>query len=333
MINKIQLNNFQKHKSKEITFDPGVNVIIGESRAGKSSVFRALLFALLNESKRTNIVNWDAKFAEVIVDINGSVVTRRKGNNLNEYEIDGMLLKAFGVGVPDEVSEVILIDDINIERQHDSYFLISKTAGDLGKYFNQLVGLEEIDECFATTSQMQTKVNNDLKYKNEQANEYKEKMDELSFLPDCGNILKALQGNMTTAVKAEEDIVNIENIIYELEEIAKNDIVGLKNIESRFSEIQEFREEIKNTAVRLYSIEELLEGYPEEDIELGNIDEIMAVADKIIQDEDWLKSISSLVSEVKDFKEQEIIIDKELEKFLVELKKISRNCPTCGGTW
>ena len=40
-------------------------------------------------------MNWDAKFAEVIVDINGSVVTRRKGNNLNEYEIDGMLLKAF----------------------------------------------------------------------------------------------------------------------------------------------------------------------------------------------------------------------------------------------
>jgi DNA repair exonuclease SbcCD ATPase subunit len=61
MIKRIEIKNFQAHKNTEIDFDPGVNVISGASDAGKSSIFRALLWVITNRPSGDSIKNWDCK--------------------------------------------------------------------------------------------------------------------------------------------------------------------------------------------------------------------------------------------------------------------------------
>lgn len=46
MLRQLQLENFQIHESLSLTFTEGLNVIRGENEAGKSTIFRAISFAL-----------------------------------------------------------------------------------------------------------------------------------------------------------------------------------------------------------------------------------------------------------------------------------------------
>lgn len=332
MINSIHLKNFQCHVDRTIEFDPGINIIVGESRKGKSAIFRALLFALLNESKKTNIVNWNAKFAEVTVGINSSTIVRTKGATRNEYKIDDMLLKAFGVDVPDEIKKITKIDEINVERQHDPYFLISETAGNLGKYFNELVGLDCIDEAFVKSTAIQSDTTSKLKAKKEQLDELAQKKDELSYLEDCSVAFDSL-------VSAKKEIDNIT--------IAEGEIAlylaGIAKFEAEFdydvedllychNELKLKAEELETSRDGFSAWSLLISRFPE-NIDLGNIDEILASAKagkelrtKVLALEDLLVDEDERWSLDHDL-EQELIYKME------ELKKLSPTCPTCGGKW
>lgn len=46
MITEISLTNFKKHESLDLTFPPGLTLIRGENAAGKSTILKAILFAL-----------------------------------------------------------------------------------------------------------------------------------------------------------------------------------------------------------------------------------------------------------------------------------------------
>ena len=52
MIKSIHVVGFQSHADSTIEFDPGVNVLIGQSDSGKTAVVRALDWALNNRPHR-----------------------------------------------------------------------------------------------------------------------------------------------------------------------------------------------------------------------------------------------------------------------------------------
>ena len=48
MLKRLRIKNFQKHGKVDISFDPHVTCIVGDSDAGKSSLLRALHWFLTN---------------------------------------------------------------------------------------------------------------------------------------------------------------------------------------------------------------------------------------------------------------------------------------------
>ncbi|MEM0506247.1 MAG: AAA family ATPase, partial [Thermosphaera sp.] len=52
IIRRVILEDFLSHKDSNIQFDEGVNVIIGENGAGKSSILEAIYYALTSEKWR-----------------------------------------------------------------------------------------------------------------------------------------------------------------------------------------------------------------------------------------------------------------------------------------
>lgn len=68
-IKKLQLKNFRNYNELDLSFDEGVNVIIGENAQGKTNLLEAMYLLAFTKSYRTNhdreLIKWDCEFANV----------------------------------------------------------------------------------------------------------------------------------------------------------------------------------------------------------------------------------------------------------------------------
>lgn len=97
MLNKIKLTNFQRHRDLEVSFTGGLSAIRGGNEAGKSTLLRAICYALfgakaLNESLEET-VTWgeDAKTLKVELEIAIDAVpySIKRGKSGAEIQYDG----------------------------------------------------------------------------------------------------------------------------------------------------------------------------------------------------------------------------------------------------
>src|SRR5690625_4601798 len=68
-IKKLQLKNFRNYNELDLSFDEGVNVIIGENAQGKTKLLEAMYLLAFTKSYRTNhdreLIKWDCEFANI----------------------------------------------------------------------------------------------------------------------------------------------------------------------------------------------------------------------------------------------------------------------------
>ena len=145
MIRSLQIHNFQSHKDTILEFSDGVNVIIGQSDSGKTAIIRALRWLVwgrpLGDSIRSN---WGGE-TKVFVSIKEGDVTKMRGATGAKYKIGEDIYEASGTEVPSVVTDMIGINEINLQQQLDSPFLLSDSPGEVATHFNQVAHLEKID--------------------------------------------------------------------------------------------------------------------------------------------------------------------------------------------
>ena len=56
IFNKLKMHNFKSHKDTVIDFNKGINVIIGQNGAGKSSILEGISFALFKKHTSKKII-------------------------------------------------------------------------------------------------------------------------------------------------------------------------------------------------------------------------------------------------------------------------------------
>lgn len=148
------VDDFQSHKSTEIEFVPGVNIICGMSQSGKTALFRALNLVVNNRPSGDRFVRHGAEVAvvSVIGKANNQVfsVTRSKGEKKNTYEVvvgaEEADFKAFGASVPEKISELFNLTDVNVQDQLSPYFLVLDTPGYISQYIRNIAKFDDIDE-------------------------------------------------------------------------------------------------------------------------------------------------------------------------------------------
>lgn len=146
MINELEIRNFQSHKETDLIFVPGVNVILGQSDVGKSSVIRAIRWAISNRPSGNSFrANFASDTTEVSMGFGEEFISRQKGKKVNRYETESGELKALRSEVPQEVQDITRMEEVNIQPQYESYFLLDETPGNVAKAFNSVSGLEEMD--------------------------------------------------------------------------------------------------------------------------------------------------------------------------------------------
>lgn len=148
MLNGIRLRNFQSHRDSELQFCEGINVIAGQSDSGKTAVLRAIDWVRLNRPRGTSIIHNGQKDAEVSILIPFFRIGKVRSSTRNGYEIEHFReievekFDVVGSDVPVEVSQLLNLDDLNIQRQLDPHFLLFDSPGQIAAQVFQSCNLD-----------------------------------------------------------------------------------------------------------------------------------------------------------------------------------------------
>lgn len=161
-ITKVEIKNFEGHEDSVVHFTNGVNILVGSSNSGKSSILKAIDWCLNNRPSGTHFISSFAKQASVIVHgDNGYKVERTRSrtaaNNYYRLYSNDVLQQeftGFGTGVPELIREATEIDDseFNYSKQMEAPFLISDKPKARGERIGNLEGLQIIEEAISGTN-------------------------------------------------------------------------------------------------------------------------------------------------------------------------------------
>jgi len=205
VISSIRLRDFQAHSDLTVEFDGLVTTIVGPSDCGKSSVIRALRWACLNVGV-SSLIRDGAKKAEVSVVVDDAVVKRGKSSSDNIYVLDDEEFRAFRTEVPQSIEQILNIDEISFQNQHDPVYWFSSTSGDVSRQLNAVVDLEIVDRALAAATSEYNKAKNVVQMAEDRLAEAKQ--EKLSLL---------------WVTKADEGFVLVESLESSVKDLKTNE--------------------------------------------------------------------------------------------------------------
>lgn len=230
MIKKLTIAGYQSHKETSFEFHEGVNAITGTSDSGKSSVIRALKWLIENQPRGHGFLSWydGVDGTTVTAELStGENITRTRTKSLNQYQINNdEPLKSLRTGVPDEITSVLRMDELNIQEQHKPYFLLQDGPSLTATKFNEIARLEVMDMCTKEAKSFVRMFKNQSEGLSKEIDKTQEALADLAWLKD-----------------AEEDIVELERLELEIQTLEHK----LEDARELCSEHEELTLEIGDT--------------------------------------------------------------------------------------
>ena len=258
MISLLKVINFQSHRRSIFKFHKGMNVVVGTSDSGKSVIIRALDWALNNDKPSSGDAfrsDWGGD-TKVIATVDDRRLIRKKTATKNLYKLDGTIFKAFGQSVPDEISQLVNLADINWQRQHDSPYLLSNTPGEVARVLNEIVHLEKIDTSLSAAVSNLRSLNQNLRMEKEEAVELRAKLKSFTYLDDMEKDVAALSKIEKKIVALDSDIIVLNTLVEGMEE-KEEELSEAKKIHKQKS-AYELQRDILLAILRDYEAEENL---------------------------------------------------------------------------
>lgn len=189
MIKSIHLENFQSHVDTMFTFSKGVNSIIGASDAGKTACIRALKWVATNRPVGDSFINHSSDFVRVTVETDCHTIIRERTSKTNTYELNGTSFQAVGTDVPQDVIDVLNLNNLNIQYQMDSPFLLTESPGEVARTINKVIKLDDIDSTLHNIGVHRRSVNKEV-----QSLAYSIAVDKENLTSlDCSEIERTLE--------------------------------------------------------------------------------------------------------------------------------------------
>ncbi len=234
-IKSIRLENFQSHLDTKIDLSPGLNVIVGQSDSGKTSILRGIRWVLFNQPRGTDMKRVGADFVRVTLTLSDDVkIIRERTSSKNRYIIkkpkqDDLILEGFGVHVPQEVLDTHQIKPLRIDRDHelilhisqqlDGPFLLEQTSNVRAKTIGRISGAHFLDIATRETTKDVSKLQIALKENESQVDNIIEKLNPFSFLDDANRQIKRSQESYKELVEKNKRSEHLSSILKKLSDI------------------------------------------------------------------------------------------------------------------
>jgi exonuclease SbcC len=367
MILDLRNRNFQTHKDVTFKFSPGINFIVGPSRKGKTVVRRALTWLKDNRPIGNKYVSfWDRDdkknpktnhSVEISVDNKDDYysISRIKAPDFNGYEVwnsesddHGAPLYSFeaiGTDVPDEITKILNLSEVNIRKQWDQPFLLSESPGKVAEFFNKIIRLDIIDDILSEAETLRKRNEREIKQNKIDQEETTKQIESMSWTREASEKIKAIENFSDKTLEKEEKRDRIEKLINqycktedELAEIPGN----METILLAMEEIEKLHEKIKEKEEKRDRISGLLEKYDKYCDELDELDkidfkraeqlmnDIEKLDAEIIKKETKEKKYEEIMDKFRDKHEKHYDITTIKEEIKDLLEQLPAQCPTCG---
>lgn len=344
LISDIIIHNFQIHKDLHIKLKPGVNIILGDTDAGKSAIIRALKLLFDNQPRSGESI-FQNKFDKDPLSIE---VIHAKGDRLKRhkrrYYLNGKLMKAFGTNALEPIKELFPLKDINWQRQLESHFLVLQTGGGAAKILNASTGMEDQELLIKEVKSEISESKSNIKRIHKNNEEHKETMERLQninrFLEDALYI-ETIEKQTVDLQSTKTELKKLLDNIYQYKE-DKKDIHVINDrlqdiiiIQSKFAMIQGQKVLISNLRDLLNRIKKVQIEVHNKSIynkRLHSINLIINNENKYSKIAVMIKQLFKLIQQIKQIKKDKItaqqnhkLLKKKLDNYLHELGY----CPTC----
>lgn len=342
MITKILIKNFQSHKRTIIDLSNGINIFVGISDKGKTVIIRAINWVIYNKPSGDAFRSyWGGDTIVELTFSDGTVVTRGKTNSENYYKLNGERLKAFGQGVPEEVTKAINMDMVNIQLQMDAPFLLSETAGEVASHFNKIAGISIIDKSIAKAKKEVADTKSSINQRKEDLEEKIEQLKQYALLDSLEEKVKRLDRKDKRKNELSSEVTLLKNKIARLDEIyqeideilEKEELeVFIKNIRVKETEMNTIKSEVEQLTTLLDKLK-----YLEIEIEATNIlivlePDVLAILNKqkqLGQFQRDLKPLKQLIGKYTTLTNEAAKNEEKLAELVEGLPDV---CPVCKGT-
>jgi len=350
MIKRISVRYFQNHIKTDLHLSEGVNVFIGSSNQGKSVIRKAVNWVKNNKPSGISFKNRKnkSKTTKVEIETPEGIVERVRGKSTNYYKVKGVKFKAIGQKVPKEVSDLLNMEDVNIQNQFDNFFLLQDSPGTVAKKFNDFVGLSLIDTTSKEAEKNVRQYNQEVLSLNSEIKSIENKLKDFSNLPLIKSLLKDGEELEKKIEKIDGNIESVSNLSNDLQTLLEE----LKEV-SKYKEIKK----LFDKAVNLYNkVDSVQEGCDVVEELIGNYSQLekekkpllnVGKASKLLQNATVLQktivTLSDAVSEVNDslIRHEELSSDltqssheyKQLQNKLQEMHNKIDFCPLCKKKW
>ena len=230
-IAKVILKNFQSHEHTEVDFSNGLNIIVGESNNGKTSIMRGIMWVIDNQPLGTDFIMAGKNDCSVRVEYDDGTFIER-GRTLKDtgyYKIqyideNGNMQTAdyrgFTNAVPVEVANVHQMPKVNITKdiethlnvlsQLDGPFLLTESPLVKASAIGRITGTHVID---AAVKESNKTIQGNRKLIKSYTEDLTQKQNELNALPDVSMMetFATAYQNVVQHLKALGDFIyNVE---------------------------------------------------------------------------------------------------------------------------
>ena len=343
MLTSLHITNFQSHKESHLEFNPGVNVIIGESDSGKTAILRALRWVLTNRPGGDSFrSSWGGDTSIGIWTKNALIVREKIGTN-NIYRLNDTEFKAFGTDVPEEIQDALNMNEINVQNQLDLPFLLRDSPGQVAAHFNKIAHLDAIDKSMQLIEKWTRALNQQLKDGESNLIQQQESLTEYAYLPEMEKDIEDAEWVEVQLQDTEKKVKRISSLIFMLDKNRKkmDEYAQILLLEKSVEKAMNLRQEIIIKSESIRRMELLIRNIAKKEKQIQELNSILQLEPDVIQALSQMSELQRKQVDLRNFKriieneqakcdriqELKIKIENQEKKFHSELGTV---CPLCG---
>lgn len=194
MIKSLEIKGLEKHKNSKLEFHDKINLIIGSSNTGKSSIVKSINLLINNVPNGNEFINHDMDECIVKGKFNkNDTIERIKSEKINKYVVNDKDYDSIGQTVPIQVGQITKFTDLNLRTQFERFFLLQNNPGEVARKLNEIVNLQIMDDCIKKVKSKVTKKNQDITYLEKEIIVAKNKLDQYKWIDKAGEQLQYIE--------------------------------------------------------------------------------------------------------------------------------------------
>jgi len=355
MINKLILHNTEIHEDTILNFCSGVNFITGSSDNGKSTVVKAINWIVKNRPSGTGLVQRGKTDTKATIQIGRKRISREmrvtkkaRNVNLNQYQINRTVLKAVSTKVPEEVSEALLLNDVNLQGQFETFFLLQDSPGPVAQRFNKVMGLDIIDSTMKKANSEVNKGNSERTTAQKSVENSLSDLESYIYLDSIGKLVSEAETVAGTIRELKEKIKQASRLAasYENTEKEHKDAAYILQAEPKARKALSILDEIFKNTNKLTEIRGLVDSYENAVLDTEDQNDFissepkarkaLSILDEIQPAQLKIKQVSALIAKKKIADTVLLSCEQRLKKAEKEMDRFKSDnplCPTCGKDW